>query len=91
MRNISNKKLNNDMDIIIATGKYLKSARVEKSLTGSELGGLLNLSQQQISRYENGLSAISIVQLHAYLGVLGKDWLDYFKSVILIRSNLNYY
>ncbi|MEX5923858.1 helix-turn-helix domain-containing protein [Providencia hangzhouensis] len=38
----------------MATAKYLKSARIEKSLTGTELGKLLNLSQQQISRYENG-------------------------------------
>ncbi|ENY6783454.1 helix-turn-helix domain-containing protein [Providencia rettgeri] len=49
------------------------------------------MSQQQISRYENGQSAISIDSLHTYLKVLGKDWLDYFRSVILVRVHANYY
>ncbi|MBQ0536703.1 helix-turn-helix domain-containing protein [Providencia huaxiensis] len=93
MKYINTKELNkgNDLDIVMATAKYLKSARIEKSLTGTELGKLLNLSQQQISRYENGQSAISIDSLHIYLRALGKDWLDYFRSVILVRVHANYY
>ena len=69
MKHINTKELNinNDLDIVMATAKYLKSARIERSLTGTEVGNLLNLSQQQISRYENGQSAISIDRLHTYL------------------------
>lgn len=69
-------------DITTETSHFLKSARIEKSLTGTELGKLLNLSQQQISRYENGLCKISVDMLNNYLKVLDKDWSDYFYSVI---------
>lgn len=73
----------NHSNVVMKTAKYLKSSRLEKSLTGSDLGKLLNLSQQQISRYENGLSAISINSLDIYLKALGKNWVDYFDSVII--------
>ncbi|EKT56095.1 helix-turn-helix domain-containing protein [Providencia burhodogranariea] len=77
----------NENSVVMRTAKYLRLSRVEKSLTGTDLGKLLNLSQQQISRYENGQSAISINSLEAYLKVLGKNWMDYFDSVILGNEN----
>ena len=84
MRNIDfNKKRFNNLNIVMGTARYLKSARIEKSLTGAELGKLINLSQQQISRYENGKSIVSIDSLDAYLSALGKDWQDYFNKVII--------
>ena len=77
-----NNKRFNDLNVIMETAKYLKSARIERSLTITELSKLLNLSQQQIFKYENGNPIISIENFDAYLKVLGKNWHDYFKSVI---------
>ncbi len=47
-------------DINVLAGRYLKRKRIEQGLTGSELGRLLYISQQQISRYERGVNTISL-------------------------------
>lgn len=74
-----------DMDIIKQTGTFLRTARIERSLTGTELGNLLKISQQQVSRYETGKSNITINMLNDYLIILGKSWFDYYSSVISNR------
>ncbi|EGT3631974.1 helix-turn-helix transcriptional regulator, partial [Morganella morganii] len=35
-------------------GQEIKTLRKSKGITGYELGSIIKLSQQQISRYENG-------------------------------------
>lgn len=44
-------------------GKMLKSYRRRTGLTGSELAKKINVSQQQISRYENGINNITFDKL----------------------------
>ncbi|MEX6226443.1 helix-turn-helix domain-containing protein [Providencia hangzhouensis] len=83
----SEVKYINGLDITKETGKFLKSARIEKCLSGTEVGKLLYLSQQQVSRYENGLCNISIYMLNNYLHALGKDWSDYYYYVIGTNSS----
>ncbi|MDH2379573.1 helix-turn-helix transcriptional regulator [Providencia rettgeri] len=40
-------------------GLYLRSLRKERGLTEKELGAILNLSQQQVSKYETGTVKIT--------------------------------
>ncbi|MTC53599.1 helix-turn-helix domain-containing protein [Providencia alcalifaciens] len=44
-------------------GRMLKDYRRRTGLTGSELAKRINVSQQQISRYENGVNNISFDKL----------------------------
>lgn len=44
-------------------GKMLKHFRRKSGLTGAELAKLANVSQQQISRYENGINNITFDRL----------------------------
>ena len=50
------------MNTIVNTliGNYLKSKRIEYGMTGAQVGKLLQVSQQQVSRYENGINTISL-------------------------------
>lgn len=63
-------------------GVFLKNNRSSSGLSGQELSKLLRLSQQQISRYENGQSSLSVYQLSVYLKVLNLSWFDFVFSVI---------
>ncbi|MGV3346043.1 helix-turn-helix domain-containing protein [Enterobacteriaceae bacterium LUAb1] len=67
-------------------GLFLKESRKDKRLTGYQLGCLLQVSQQQISCYERGLTAINFDLLDKMLIVLDKNWLDFFFSVMVEHS-----
>ncbi|EPL1663369.1 helix-turn-helix domain-containing protein, partial [Proteus mirabilis] len=60
-------------------GIFLRKARKEKNMTGKQLARLMNVSQQQISRYEIGATAITVDQLANFLLILDKKWVDLFK------------
>nr|WP_154325418.1 helix-turn-helix transcriptional regulator [Pantoea sp. 201603H] len=66
------------------TGKLIKKIRVEKGFTGSALGELTGLSQQQVSRYERGLSQITLIQLVRILIVLDISLEDFFYQLGVI-------
>ncbi len=68
-------------------GKFLKDARREQSLTGHQFGRLMQISQQQVSRYERGETGINIETLDVMLGILGKSWLDFFFFVMINYSD----
>ncbi|MBP6123887.1 MULTISPECIES: helix-turn-helix domain-containing protein [Providencia] len=57
-------------------GKMLKSYRRRTGLTGSELAKRINVSQQQISRYENGVNHITFDKLLLLLNALEMDRYD---------------
>ncbi|WP_144141805.1 helix-turn-helix domain-containing protein [Providencia rettgeri] len=44
-------------------GNHLRKARVSKGLSGNELGSIIHLSQQQVSRYELGINKLSLDKL----------------------------
>ncbi len=78
-------------------GHFLRRIRKEKNMTGKELAKLINISQQQISRYETGTSAISLEQLNEILIVLDKRWIEVFFYIESFsgkirndKSNLNH-
>nr|WP_282560011.1 helix-turn-helix transcriptional regulator [Providencia rettgeri] len=41
-------------------GNFIRHSRIKNGLTGARLGELLGVSQQQISRYENGETELSL-------------------------------
>ncbi|EJD6501375.1 helix-turn-helix transcriptional regulator [Providencia rettgeri] len=43
-------------------------------ITGKDLGMMLNVSQQQISRYENGITKITVTLLNDILIILETSW-----------------
>ncbi|MDD9340459.1 helix-turn-helix domain-containing protein [Providencia heimbachae] len=58
------------MDIHSIIGIKIKNRRKELGLSGTNLASKLNLSQQQISRYENGVNKIPINHLMDIAAVL---------------------
>jgi len=51
------------MDISKKVGKNLKEARKFKGLTQSEVAKLMNMTQQQYSRFENGVFELNYGQI----------------------------
>ncbi|EFB73097.1 antitoxin HipB [Providencia rustigianii] len=57
-------------------GKMLKSYRRRTGLTGTELAKRINVSQQQISRYENGVNNITFDKLMILFNALEMNRYD---------------
>ena len=74
----------NDLDIKV--GSFFKRARKEKKLSGRELAKIISVSQQQISRYENGKNSMSLSLINKLLIIFDKTWDDLNREVI---SNYN--
>ncbi|MBQ0634217.1 helix-turn-helix transcriptional regulator, partial [Proteus mirabilis] len=51
--------------------------RKEVGLTGQDLAIILNVSQQQISRYENGTTNITVTLLNKILMILDSSWSEF--------------
>lgn len=61
-------------------GQQIQVLRKDKGLTGREFGALLDLSQQQISRYERGCNYIcagTLLLMLSYLGVSPESFFHY--------------
>ena len=66
-------------------GVFLKKCRNERSLSGAEVAKKILVSQQQLSRYERGDSAIGLFQLDKILQVYGVSWDRFvFETFIII-------
>ncbi|AXH63856.1 helix-turn-helix transcriptional regulator [Providencia huaxiensis] len=63
-------------------GQYLRGIRKEQNLTGGELARRLNISQQQISRYETGKTKLTFEMMDTILIIFNKSWRDFFNHVI---------
>ncbi len=46
------------------TGALIKELRVSRGMSGEIFGGLLGMSQQQISRYERGETRLTLEQIN---------------------------
>nr|WP_306464691.1 helix-turn-helix transcriptional regulator [Providencia stuartii] len=68
---------------IKAVGIELRKLRKSYSLSGRELAGIMNVSQQQISRYECGVCAIPTDVLIIILGFFKITLFEFFKGVYL--------
>lgn len=65
-------KKNKTLDIAISS--FLKKERRKRNITERDLATLLKISQQQISRYENGRTQITMGRINQYLEVFGLSW-----------------
>lgn len=55
-----NTQRNEDTNVTVYIGTYLKHRRKAVGLTGAQLASRLSISQQQVSRYERGKNAMTI-------------------------------
>ncbi|WP_283125932.1 helix-turn-helix domain-containing protein [Providencia stuartii] len=62
-------------------GLFLRKARKEKNITGKQLAKLMGISQQQISRYENGITPLTLDLLHRFLLTLDQDGLTFMQKI----------
>lgn len=62
--------------ISVYVGRFLRKSRKNKNMTGKELAFLMNVSQQQISRYETAKTKITLEKLNIILNLLDKTWVD---------------
>lgn len=53
---------------------FLKRVRKQNGITEGELAILLKISQQQVSRYENGKTKLTIGRINQYLDIFGLNW-----------------
>ncbi|MGG4608393.1 helix-turn-helix domain-containing protein [Providencia sp. Me31A] len=63
-------------------GQYLRRIRKEQNLTGEDLAKKLNISQQQVSRYETGKTKLTFEMMDKMLIIFNKSWRDFFNHVI---------
>lgn len=70
----------------LAIGQQVRLIRKARSMTGKELGEKLNVSQQQISRYERGICHIDVDTLIHLLHVLDTSIDRFFANVSFVLS-----
>ncbi|MEM7862776.1 helix-turn-helix transcriptional regulator, partial [Morganella morganii] len=61
--------MKNNQILLHDVGALIRKLRKEKRMSGVDLGAELGISQQQISRYENATSEISVSTLINILAV----------------------
>lgn len=65
---------------------YIRYMRDKKKMTGYELGRHLNITQQQISRYERGVTVINVIMLNKIINTLDLCWHDFIQQVCYSKS-----
>lgn len=71
-----------------AVSLFLKTIRIKNGITESELAILLNVSQQQVSRYENGKTKLTIERVNQYLEIFGLNWDSFANEIIKNIKNI---
>jgi transcriptional regulator with XRE-family HTH domain len=59
------------MRVDLLVGRNIRSCRLQRGLTQSELGGHLGVTPQQIQKYENGANRVGASRLDQIAGALG--------------------
>lgn len=77
--------LNSKVNTLI--GNYLRKKRIENDLTGEDISKLLHVSQQQVSRYENGINTISVSLILLFLIKLNISVESFFVSLLKELEN----
>lgn len=67
--------------VLLVMGDEIKKVRKKKKLTGTQLASLIDVSQQQISRYERGCDNMKVNTLLNILSTLDISPNDYMKNV----------
>ena len=72
---------------MINIGNRIKQLRKEHGITQSELAESVNLSYQQIQKYENGKSSISVTRLVEICKALNTDISHFLKDIDNVLSS----
>ena len=72
----------NKKNIYALLGNHLRKARVSKGLSGNELGSVIQLRQQQVSRYQIGINKLSLDKLSEIVIFLDIDINEITKLII---------
>lgn len=94
MLNGYDRYLNQHSSLSTLIGEYLKRQRHNNHLSGAELAKLMGLSQQQISRYERGMTHFNLDTLFRFFRVLNipaQDVLFFFELVTTWDDEKNKY
>ena len=73
--------MKNNQILLHDVGALIRKLRKEKRMTGVDLGAELGISQQQISRYENATSEISVSTLINILAVFNITPAEFFTRI----------
>lgn len=68
-------------------GRALRTIRLEKGFSGSQVAEMLNISQQQLSRYERGKSKITIdmlFKISVIYGITIEELYRYFSNEVVL-------
>lgn len=71
-------------------GDRIKKLRKERGLTGADLAMILNVSQQQVSRYERGINRIDIDTLFSISSSFKIDMHYFLNELYNNTSSQNY-
>ncbi|MBI6203624.1 helix-turn-helix domain-containing protein [Providencia rettgeri] len=80
---------NQDNQVSTYCGTVIKKIRRECGMTGAELAKKLNVSQQQMSRYERGINKISVDMLFNLSIALNVPFEKVIKHVLLEMEKSN--
>lgn len=84
LSNMSERGYSNSKTIFTeAVGQEISKLRRERSMSGRELADLIDLSQQQVSRYECGVCNLTIDTLIIILNALDVSLSNFFNQVFL--------
>ncbi|HAT3810928.1 helix-turn-helix domain-containing protein [Morganella morganii] len=73
--------MKNNQILLHDVGALIRKLRKEKRMSGVDLGAELGISQQQISRYENATSEISVSTLINILAVFNITPVEFFTRI----------
>lgn len=65
-------------------GKCMQEYRLEKGVSGEVVAGKLGISQQQLSRYERGETALTVDLLFNYLLILGVNFPEFYHRLFYV-------
>lgn len=60
---------------------FFRNLRKKNRISEKQLAALLQVSQQQVSRYENGKTQLTVVKINQYLNVFGISWKDFIDGI----------
>ena len=82
MKNINNVYEASGNMLSYYCGVVLKRIRKDNNLTGADLAKILNISQQQVSRYERGVTKITVDMLLSISIALNVSFESVIKNII---------
>lgn len=68
-------------------GKKLKTARIVKNMSQDALAKMVNITFQQIQKYEKGLNRMSAARLYQFGHILGVEFNFFFDGIDRILQN----